>query len=237
VTVTTTEHGGTDGDPSDDGGAAVEAHATGHRETRQERHVKEHLAVWLLISGDAVFLALEIFTWFYLRSLNTNGLWRGAQCTNAKPCTDGLGNPITHEIAKASPWYTIVIAALAVVGALLVVVTERSSQRQAGRGGISAPAGLSMLVVLAAVVVQCYQFGQLPFTTIQGAYASTYLYFMGSTLAHLILVLFILTGLWFRARAGKYDHGHWFQIRIIRLFTVWVAVATCILAVVVIGFA
>lgn len=228
MTATTVDHGahGEGADP-----------AGGHHESRQQRHFKERLVLWLFIGGDALFLLLELFTWFYLRALNTNGMWRGAACSKANPCTDGLGNPITHEIAKAGPWYTLGIAALTVVGALLVWRVELSSQRQAPRSAIASGAALSLLAVLAAVVVQCVQFGQLPFTTIDGAYASSYIFFMGSTLAHLILLSFVLLGLWNRARIGKYDGGYWFQVRIVRIFAVWCAVVACVLTATVILFA
>ena len=55
---------------------------------------------------------------------------------------------------------------------------------------ISGGAALGLVVLLAAVVVQCYQFGQLPFTTIDGTYASSFIFFMGSTLGHLLLLEF-----------------------------------------------
>ena len=42
----------------------------------------------------------------------------------------------------------------------------------------------------------------VPFTTIDGAYASTFEFFMGSTLAHVILLTFIALGLWNRAAQG-----------------------------------
>jgi hypothetical protein len=89
---------------------------------------------------------------------------------------------------------------------------------------------------VAAVVVQCIQFGHLPFTTIDGTYASTFEFFMGSTLAHVGLLTFIVLGLWSRARLGRYDGGHWYQVRIIRIFAVWLAVSTCILAIVMSAF-
>ena len=171
-------------DPHDQG-RVVEAVA-GHHETREQRHFKEHMVVWLFISGDAVFLLMELFYWFYLRALNTDGMWRGVDCSKANPCTDGLGNPITHEIAKATPWYTVSIAILVVIAAALVWGVERSAQRQAKRSAISGAAALGLVVLLAAIVVQCYQFGHLPFTTIDGTYASTFEFFMGSTLAHLL---------------------------------------------------
>jgi len=234
MTVTTAEEEGPQ-EPQDDG-RRVEA-AAGHHESREQRHFKERLALWLFIAGDALFLLLELFTWFYLRALNTNGMWRGAACSKANPCSDGLGSPSTSEVAKASPWYTVVIALMVVVGALLVWQVEKSSQRQAKRGAISSAAGLALVVVVAAAVVQCVQFGNLPFTTIDGAYASTFQFFMGSTLAHLIVLSFVLLGLWNRARQGKYDGGHWFQVRIVRIFAVWCAIVSCVLTLVMVLFA
>jgi heme/copper-type cytochrome/quinol oxidase subunit 3 len=221
-------------DPHDQG-RVVEAVA-GHHETREQRHFKERLVVWIFISGDAVFLLMELFYWFYLRALNTDGMWRGVGCSKANPCTDGLGNPITHEIAKATPWFTVSIAILVVIAAGIVWGVERLSQRQAARSAVSGAAGLALVVLLAAIVVQCIQFGHLPFTTIDGSYASTFEFFMGSTLAHVSLLAFIATGLFARARRGLYDGGHWYQVRIIRIFAVWLAVSSCILAIVMSAF-
>jgi heme/copper-type cytochrome/quinol oxidase subunit 3 len=208
----------------------------GHHETREQRHFKEHMVVWLFISGDAVFLLMELFYWFYLRALNTDGMWRGAACSTANPCTDGLGNPITHEIARANPWYTVSIAVVVVVAAAIVWGVERSAQHQAKRSVISGGAALGLVVLLAAIALQCYQFGVLPFTTVDGTYASTFELLMGSTLVHLGLLAFILTGLWTRARLGLYDGGRWYQVRIVRIFSVWLATSTCILALVMTTF-
>jgi heme/copper-type cytochrome/quinol oxidase subunit 3 len=228
MTVTTTDHD----DAHDDGGDHAEGHEGGHHESPVKKDHKERLALWLFISGDALFLLLELFTWFYLRALNTEGLWRGAACSKANPCTDGLGNPIVQEIQKANPAYSVGVAALAVVSALLVWLVERSARNNESRSVISGVALLAFLALLATVGFQIYQFQVLPFTTIDGSYASTYIFFMGSTLAHLILLTFIGFGLWMRAHQGKYDDGRWFQVRIIRFFAVWIAVSAVILTVV-----
>lgn len=204
--------------------------ATSHHSPLQKDR-RERLALWLFIGGDLLFLLLELFTWFYLRALNTNGMWRGALCTVAKPCSDGLGNSITHEIAKANPAYTSVIAILAVVTALAVWGVE-SAARKSQQSSVVGLAGVGLVAILAAVAVQCFQFGKLPFQTIDGSYASAFQFFMGSTLVHLILLAFIMVGLFNRARVGRYSEGHWYQARIIRMFAVWIAVSTCVLALV-----
>lgn len=235
MTVTTTDQGEPSEDPQDDG-RSIEAVA-GHHESREQRHFKERLALWLFIGGDLVFLLMELFYWFYLRALNTNGMWRGAACSKANPCTDGLGNPITSEIAKANPAYTLIIAGLVVIAALVIWRTEVASRNQEKRGVISGTAALGLAFLLAAVVVQCLQFGKLPFTTIDGSYASTFIFFMGSTLGHLFLLSFLILAVWNRARRGKYNGGHWYQVRVNRVFAVWIAISTCVLALVMVLFA
>ncbi|HEX3793046.1 MAG TPA: hypothetical protein VHV57_00955 [Acidimicrobiales bacterium] len=235
MTVTTTDQGEPSEDPQDDG-RSIEAVA-GHHESREQRHFKERLALWLLIGGDLVFLLMELFFWFYLRALNTNGMWRGSACSKANPCTDGLGNPITSEVAKANPAYTLIIAGLVVLAALVIWRAEVASRNQEKRGVISGTAALGLVFLLAAVVVQCLQFGKLPFTTIDGSYASTFIFFMGSTLGHLLLLSFLIFAVWNRARRGKYDGGHWYQVRVNRVFAVWIAISTCVLALVMVLFA
>ena len=201
----------------------------GEHESAFRRDQKERLALWLFISGDALFLILELFTWFYLRALNTSGLWNGAACSKANPCTDGLGNPITAPITRADPVHAIIIAVCAVLAAAFVWVAESAARRDAGRRAVATPAAVALLFMLAAVGVQIYQFQVLPFTTIDGAYASTYEFFMGSTLAHLILLTFLGLGLWRRAAKGRYDGGTWYRVRLIRFFAVWIALSTVIL--------
>ena len=222
-------------DPHDQG-RVVEAVA-GHHETREQRHFKERLAVWLFISGDAVFLLMELFYWFYLRALNTDGMWRGAACSKANPCTDGLGNPITHEIAKATPWYTVSIAVLVVhrrrlrmgVGAI-GPAPSRSGARSAGAAARACRPGRCDRGAVRPVrgpAVHHHRRGvRIDLRVLHGFDAGP----PASCSA------FIVTGLWTRARRGRYDGGHWYQVRIIRIFAVWLAVSTCILAIVMIAF-
>lgn len=226
MSVTTTEHA--EAHAHDDHGGG------GHHETHEARDQKERLALWLFIGGDLVFLLLELFTWFYLKALNTGDMWRCAGCTAAHPGTDGLGNPITHQIATANPAYTLTIAGLAVIAALGLWGVESGvrNHEKSKAGGYGA---LSVVVLLAAIVVQCLQYGKLPFTTIDGAYASTFEFFMGSTLAHLILLAFLALGVWNNARKGNYDN-RWYRTRLVRIFGAWIAISACILAIVMSAF-
>lgn len=203
-----------------------------HHESPQERHKKEHLAIWLFIFGDAVILALEIFFWFYLRTLNTNGMWIGAACSKANPCTDGLGNPITAPIQQADGIYTLAVAALIIVGAAFIWLAEVQARGGATRKATTPLLGLATLFTLGAIVLQFVQFQVLPFTTIDGAYASVFEFYMGSNIAHFLIVLMIAVGLMTRSRKGMLEGGNWYQAHLSRLFAVWVAFSATVLAVI-----
>ena len=192
----------------------------GHHESPQDRHRKEHMAIWMFIAGDFLFFALETFCWFYLRTLNAGGGWRFTQCTQAlsdaqgttlaatsQTCTDGLGNPITHAVAKAAPIHTIAIALLIVAAALFVWFAEVQARK-----GASRKATTPLLHVAS-------------------------LFCMGSNLAHFGLVSFILLGLVIRSSKGKFENGNWYQLHLSRLWALWVAISSALLAVVAVVFA
>ena len=212
-------------------------HTGGHHESPQERHKKEHMATWLFIGGDMVFFALEIFFWFYLRTLNTNGMWIGAQCSKANPCTDGLGNPITSPIVQEVKWHTLLVAGLIIVSAAFIWIAEVRARESAPKAVVTPLLGFGLVFCLAAIAVQFWQFQVLPFTTIDGAYASLFEFFMGSNIAHFLIVLVIAMGIFNRSRQGKYENGNWYQLHLARLFAVWVAVSCTILAIIASFFA
>lgn len=215
----------------------------GHHEAPEERYKKERLALWLFIGGDFVFFVLEVFTWFYLKALDTNGMWRGASCTTASPCPTGLatnGNygstgvgvgQITHLVPQAPSSYTLIAAALTIVTALGFLFVERGAASGAPKASLSGLTLLPLVSTAAAAVVVCLQYSKLPFQTVEGTYASTFEFFMGSTLAHLLIVLVLAIGIAIRTSAGRYSGGRpWYQLRLVRTFTAWCAFSTVILA-------
>ena len=204
----------------------------GHEESPQERHKKEHLGVWLFIFGDAVILALEIFFWFYLRTLNVNGMWIGAACSKLNPCTDGLGNPITAPIQEADGICTLGVAALVVIGVAFLWLAEVQARGGATRKATTPLLGLAVLFSLASVVLQFVQFQVLPFTTIDGAYASVFEFYMGSNVAHVLVVFTVASGLMMRSRKGMLEGSNWYQAHLGRLFGVWIAFSCVVLAVI-----
>lgn len=108
-----------------------------------------------LVGAATLFVFLgPLFAYFYLRLLNSSGLWRPH---NVNP-------PHTYG------WVIMVLFAVSAVllaaGALLY--------RQRGRGWL-VPAALSLLVGLAGVVVQCVQYLHLSFGPMSGGYASVFI--------------------------------------------------------------
>jgi heme/copper-type cytochrome/quinol oxidase subunit 3 len=99
------------------------------------------------------------FAYFYLRSLNSNGLWHPAGFKGPQP---GLG---------------VVIMALVVVAAILQNIGL--ARIKAGAKGAWVGTGtLALLLGLAAVVVQAWQLANLPFFPASSGFASV---FVGET--------------------------------------------------------
>jgi heme/copper-type cytochrome/quinol oxidase subunit 3 len=187
------------------------------------------LAVWLFIFGDAVFVLLEVFSWLYLRALNTNGLWRGVDCSRAHPCVDGQGHPILGEIPTANPTKTVAVAVLVVVGAALLWAAERRSLGNRPRA-VTVTTGMALGAVLLACLLQVDQFRGLPFSRVQGSYASLFFFVMASNLFHLALAAFVCLGVWMGSRRGHYVGGHAVDVQLVRSVVTWIAASVCILA-------
>jgi heme/copper-type cytochrome/quinol oxidase subunit 3 len=107
-----------------------------------------------LLAGAATFFFLAyLFAYFYLRSLNENGMWHPAH-------------------VKADQTYGTIVMACVVASALLATFAGR--QMKAGsRGWLPAAAG-ALALGLAAVVVQCVQYTAQHFGPTDGGYASVF---------------------------------------------------------------
>jgi heme/copper-type cytochrome/quinol oxidase subunit 3 len=122
-----------------------------------------------LIGGATVMFFLGfVFAYFYLRSLNTNGLWRPA----------GVEPPTGYGIA---------IAAALALSALAVGYAARAARR--GRSGWIAASGLALALGLFACVAQCFEYAHIPFGPESGGYASV---FFGWTALYVVVTLLAL---------------------------------------------
>lgn len=187
----------------------VSAPAADHHESLDVVGARWRTGVRLLIAADAAFMAALVFTYFYLRGLNTDGGW----------------------IPKGSPTEAIWISWALAGGMVLSAVLYRWGEvgNLAGRKNrLGLGAGLAVLVLAATVVGQIIQMETFPFEAETGSYASSLWVLAGDNLFHLLLTLFIGIGLWNRSRLGKYTATDSWQVRIVGLWWSWVALTTVI---------
>lgn len=117
----------------------------------------------LWVATQVFFYGGFLFSFFYLRELNVNNMWHPAK----------VSAPVGQGIA---------VTALVVAAALVHRVALEGLRRRgeaAWRGG----AALALLLALAAVIVQCYEWATLGFGAGDGAYASVFVAWTGFYLA------------------------------------------------------
>ncbi len=211
-----------------------DAHEGGHHDTPEQRDRKELSALILFIAGDALFVVLEVLAWFYLRALNPNDGWRFSTATAESPALSGSNNPhdITAIVEQAPQSWAIAVAA----ATLAIGLIAWAGEARARSGKSFAPLlMLSAVVSVVAMVVQVLQFQNLPFQTTDGAYASCVEFFMASNLAHLLIVFVVMLGVAIRANKGLYA-SNWYQIRLARIWSLWVGISAVVLTSVTILF-
>ena len=122
------------------------------------------LGARILAGATIMFFLAFVFAYFYLRSLNTHGMWRPG---NVDP-PQGYGAAIVILFAAS---------------AALLTYAADAARRE--RGWLAA-AGLSLVLGLAGCVVQAFEYAHIGFGPQSGGYASV---FMGWTLLFVVLVL------------------------------------------------
>jgi len=186
--------------------AITTAEVGGHHESIDVVGQRWRTGVLLLILADASFVVALIFAYFYLRGLNTEGNW------------------LTQGAHTATIWVGWLVAAVLVAGAAAFrwgVAGLRAGQASRLVSG----AGVAVLLVLVDAGLQLWQLTSFNFKPDANAYASSVYTLAGANLFHLLLTLFIGVGLWNRSRIGKYSAGDRWQVEIVNLWYIWVAVA------------
>jgi heme/copper-type cytochrome/quinol oxidase subunit 3 len=131
-----------------------------------ERNLR--IGVPIIAGSTIMFFLAFVFAYFYLRSLNSHGLWRPA----------GVDPPQAYGAA---------IVILFVFSAAAVTYAVRAAGK--GRAWL-VPAGLSLLLGLAGCVVQAFEYAHLGFGPRSGGYASV---FIGWTA---LLAVFVLAAMY-----------------------------------------
>src|ERR1700722_9283659 len=209
---------------------------------------QQRLGVWLFIGGDIIIVAALLFTYLYLRGVNTSGHWMSllgyqghsyAYYQNVANSNAGLPAPKLIHVGPMSAGLEGVIAIGTVFSAGIVWQAERALRATKNAKSYSTMAAIATVITLVAIVLTIIQLRHIPEVFVatndsQGmaytAYDSVYLALSGSGLFHLLVLTFLGIGLTVRSRKGLIDGERWFQARLVRFFWVWIAVSSVIVA-------
>ena len=182
-----------------------------HREDVDTVGRRWRMGVGFIIVADASFVAAMLFSYRYLRGLNTEGAW------------------VPHGSATAPIWSSWLLAAGLVLSAVVFRWGERGM-----RGGDSAPlvlaSAVGVLLLVAVAVGQVVQIASFTFAIAASAYASAMYLLTGANLFHVVLTLFLGVSMWNRGRLGRYTATENWQVGIVSLWWAWIALAAVLSA-------
>jgi heme/copper-type cytochrome/quinol oxidase subunit 3 len=226
--------------PSEEGG--------GHFLEPEHLDRQQRLGVWLFIGGDMIIVAALLFTYLYLRGVNTSGHWmsllgyKGYSYAHYQAIANGsvgLKAPKLIHIGPMSAGMEWLIAAVTVVSGAIIWQAERALRATKNAMSYSAMTTFATIVVVVAIVLTIIQMRSIPEIFVatndsQGmaytAYDSVFLVLAGSALFHLLVLGFLGLGLTIRSRKGLINGERWFQARLVRFFWVWISVSSVIVA-------
>lgn len=222
-----------------------------HREAPEIVDHRQRLGIWLFIAGDAIATGALIFTYLYLRAVNTNGRWmsivglpaNGRSASTLQGILDNGGSMINNVEAPLSAGFSwLLVAVLAVCVGLYWLGEARLRSSASGRSAFIALSVLAGVGLIAYIVLSIVQLRHVPqywraendsklfvYTT----YGSCMLALGVSAIIHAIILAFLSFGSATRAAVGVLSHEKWYQARLIRYFSVWVAIASVLLTLVV----
>jgi heme/copper-type cytochrome/quinol oxidase subunit 3 len=163
----------------------------------------------LLIVADASFVAALSFAYLYLRGVNTNNAFHPAKS------------------ATASLWWPWVITACMVAG-FLAYRAGLSALESASRSRFVTLAGVGVLIMTLALVLNIVQMATFPVQASDNAYGSAVLVIAGGNAFHLMLTVFLGIGAVNRVRRGLTEGTQPWSLRIIGMWFGWVCLASAI---------
>lgn len=190
----------------------LHAPSHGHHESPATVGKRDRMGVVFLILADLVFLLSLIFSYFYLRALNTTGHWI----------------PAGSHVAKN--WQGWIVTAFAILAA----AAYRSGLRgiRAGdQGRLVTGTGLALLLIVVDLGAQIWQWSNFPFVTTTGGYASAMIMLAGANCFHLGITIFLGIGMLNRSRLGRYTKDDYSQVSTVGLWWAWIALSSVMVAV------
>lgn len=160
----------------------------------------------LLILADAAFVAAMLFTYLYLRGLNTEKMWYA---------------PKQHIASIGFSW---VIAGVLVVSAIAYRFGQRGI-RAGNQANLVLGTLVAFVVVLVAGVLQFIQLATFPFGAATSAYSSSMYLVAGANLFHILITAFLGLAMWNRSRRRLYSAESNWQVEVVGLWWTWIALA------------
>ena len=222
-----------------------------HHEAPEIVDHRQRLGIWLFIGGDVVTTGALIFTYLYLRAVNTNGSWmsvvglpaNGRSASTLQGILDDGGSMIKNIETPLSAGFAWLLVAVLVASVGLYWLGEvRLRSSASGRSAFIALSVLAGIGLIAYIVLSIVQLRQVPqywraendsMLFIYSTYGSCMLALGVSAIIHAIILAFLSFGSATRAAVGVVSHEKWYQARLIRYVTVWVALASVVLTLVV----
>lgn len=167
--------------------------------------------VLLLIVADASFVAALLFSYLYLRGLNTEQAW------------------LAHGQHTAAIWLSWVIAVVLALSAVLYRWGQRGIQAGNETRFLSG-SSLALLVLVVDAVIQVIQLAGFNFEVSTSAYSSAIYTLAGANLFHLVLTVFLGIAIVNRGRAHLYTKASNWQVQLVGMWWVWIAAAAIVSA-------
>lgn len=187
---------------------------TAHENHAEHTHDVAHsqrLGVLLLIIADAAFVFGLLFTYFYLRGLNTSGGW------------------VAKGAGTVNPAWNWIIAAVVVASALVYQRGERRG-RAGDRGALATGTSVGFLLLVVDLAIQLWRMAAMPVSVGTDAYTSTMMVMGGAHVFHLLLTLFAGLAIWLRARRGPDSDVTGRHAMLVGYWWTWVAASAVLIA-------
>ena len=224
-----------------------EHHDGGHHEPPAKVYGRQKMAMWLFIGGDINTMSAMLFTYLYLRGLNTQNHWMSmvglpVDKVHTYSYYENLSDiPTQHliHVAPMSPSFNWLVTGVVVVSALIFWAAERNLRKTKNRAAFTWSAVLATLIVVVAAVLSIIQLRHLPqifvakndsHTLSYTAYSSSMMVIIGSALVHFILLAYLGLAMVIRSARGVLTGEKWHHAGLVRLFWVWVAVSSVIVS-------
>jgi heme/copper-type cytochrome/quinol oxidase subunit 3 len=166
----------------------------------------------LFILADAAFVAALIFSYLYLRGLNTEHAW------------------LAPKQQLAQIWFSWLIAGVLVISALVFHSGYRGilagNETRLVTGSI-----FGLAAVLVAGVLQFIQLANFPFGVADSAYSSSMYFIAGANLFHILLTAFVGLAMWNRSRRHIYSENSNWQVHVVGLWWTWIALASVVVSI------